>query len=90
MRQTGEMRITSITHKDGTPRVDGRYPMRVGRTCTLYFSVGTPMLIYWCTDKHGNKYNGVLRTSCVEKETEKDGRLIIETVNTIYSFEDLK
>lgn len=90
MKQTGELKLTSITYKDGTPRTDGRYPLRVGRTCTLYYQIGTVMLIYWCKDQNGENYRGVLRTSRVEKEAKEDGKLIIETMNTIYTFEPVQ
>ena len=84
-----EYRVLNITHHDGTPRTDGRYPLRVGRICAFVRppSVGECLYIEWLRNADGSFYGGWFRTSVVYKiESHEDGRLIITTNNSIYTF----
>lgn len=93
----GIYKIKSITHsgtkgKRGLPRIDGRYPLRIGRTVTLdleRITVGIPLILEYVKDENGNDYSGYhLRCSIVQGihfAGDKVG--CIETNNTIYEFE---
>ena len=82
-------KITSITHLDGTPRMDGRYPLRVGRVCSFLYEPATDQCMYlnWIRNSDGSAYSGYLRTSLVKQiERHADGTLIITTCNSVYTF----
>lgn len=90
-------KIKSISHSGtkavrGTPRTDGRYPLRVGRTVNLdidNITVGIPLFLNYAKDENGNDYSGYyLRCSIIQGIHfigDKCG--CIETNNTIYEFE---
>ncbi len=82
-------KIIGIYHKDGTPRTDGRYPLRIGRICEepkAHF--GLPMTINYIAKADGTDYSGYsLRTSPVTDIGKKENRIQIETLNSIYEFE---
>jgi hypothetical protein len=85
-------KIIGITHKDGTPRNDGRYPLRIGRICEepkAHF--GLPMTINYIAKADGTDYRGCsLRTSRVMDIGKSEYRIQIETLNSIYEFERVK
>jgi hypothetical protein len=85
-------KIIGITHKDGTPRIDGRYPLRIGRICEKPKAhIGNPMIINYITKADGTDYQGYsLRTSRVTGIGESEYRIQIETMNSIYEFERVK
>lgn len=90
-------KIKSISHSGtkgerGTPRIDGRYPLRVGRTVMFdidHMNVGTPLILDYVKDENGNDYSDYrLRYSIIQGIHfigDKCG--CIETNNTIYEFE---
>lgn len=88
----GRYKIIGIYHKDGTPRNDGRYPLRVGRICEepkAHF--GLPMTINYIAKADGTDYRGFfLRTSPVADIVKRENRIQIETMNSIYEFERVK
>jgi hypothetical protein len=81
--------IIKITHKDGTDRTDGRYPIRIGRRCELYiFDIGfSASFVYIPRD--GEDYHGLLRTSRVEKVEIFDDIHKITTMNSVYYLKEL-
>ncbi|WP_277407924.1 hypothetical protein [Lacrimispora xylanisolvens] len=85
-------KIIGIYHKDGTPRNDGRYPLRIGRICEepkAHF--GLPMTINYIAKADGTDYRGFfLRTSPVADIGKRENRIQIETMNSIYEFERVK
>lgn len=85
-------KIIGIYHKDGKPRNDGRYPLRVGRICEepkAHF--GLPMTINYIAKADGTDYRGFsLRTSPVTDIGKKENLIQIETMNSIYEFERVK
>jgi hypothetical protein len=85
-------KIIGIYHKDGTPRTDGRYPLRVGRICEepkAHF--GLPMTINYIAKADGTDYRGFsLRTSPVADIGKRDNRIQIETMNSVYEFEKVE
>lgn len=85
-------KITGITTPDGTPRTDGRYPERIGRTCRFLAppEYGYSMFIAYERDQNGEPYPGVLRTSTVlHVDKDESGAMAVETVNSIYHFEPI-
>lgn len=85
-------KIIGITHKDGIPRTDGRYPLRIGRICEKPKAhLGLPMTINYITKADGTDYRGYcLRTSPVTDIGESEYRVQIETLNSIYEFEEVR
>ncbi|WP_243109972.1 hypothetical protein [Clostridium sp. E02] len=85
-------KIIGIYHKDGTPRNDGRYPLRVGRICEepkAHF--GLPMTINYIAKADGTDYRGFsLRTSPVTDIGKRENRIQIETMNSVYEFEKVE
>ena len=68
-------RVVSITDRKGNPRIEGRYPLRVG--------------IEWLAQPDGTPYVGMIVTSTVIGfKTEDRGKYIeVTTRNSIYTFE---
>ena len=93
----GIYKIISIRHSRkrgsrGTPRTDGRYPLRVGRTVRLdmeHLSIGIPLILEYVKDENGNDYRDYyLRCSIIHGiYFIGDKKGCIETNNTIYEFE---
>lgn len=82
-------RITMITDKNGTPRTDGRYPMRIGRICKNPIPfLNYPPCIEYLENSDGSDYSErYLRISSVERVSEHDNVIEVETKNSIYRFE---
>ncbi|MDU6263771.1 MAG: hypothetical protein E6600_04645 [Anaerocolumna aminovalerica] len=85
-------KIVSITHSDGAPRNDGRYPQRIGRICGKPIAfIGQPLFIEYIYKADGSDYRGyTLRTSLVERVSETGSRITVETMNSIYEFEKVE
>jgi hypothetical protein len=85
-------KILSITHKDGTVRTDGRYPLRIGRTCEKPQAyLGCPLYINYISKADGSDYSGyAMRTSLVERVSESGRIITVETMNSIYKFEKVE
>jgi len=80
-------KIESIAHKDGTERIDGRYPLRKGCKGDIYhLKAGDCMYFEYVTDNKGNDKTGYLRTSLVEKIEESDDVIVVYTLNSVYKF----
>lgn len=82
--------ITKITDLSGNDRIDGRYPLRIGRR--FAFGLGEPhpftsMAICYRPRQNDN-YTGTLRTSTVQKITRNEKELIVKTQNSIYYFKE--
>lgn len=96
-----EYKIVSIMHSGtrGTrmsPRVDEKYPQRIGRIVNLDVSnirEGKSLIIRYIRDSNGADYDAVLVTSIVKRfwtEDESDDDfdiLYVETLNSIFKFE---
>jgi hypothetical protein len=80
-------RITDLADND---RLDGRYPIRIGRRCKLILNgCGYPMLLEY-HPRENEDYKGYLRTSIVEDIEAVNGITKIITQTSIYYFEELK
>ena len=88
-------RIESILHSGtkgerNTPRIDGRYPLRVGRIVDMEVydvAPGYPMFIDYVKDENGNDYTGMLVTSLVKDIYPATEELFtVETNNSIWTF----
>ena len=78
------VKIEKITHKDGTDRLDGRYPLRIGRIATIHnLNVDEVVFIEYSPNKDDD-YKGVLRTSLLQKYEVSKDYVIIETLNSVY------
>lgn len=88
---------TGIDGERNTPRIDGRYPMRIGRIVQLSKAnivINEPFWLRYVCDENGNDYSGMAkRTSYVVdcKITRDDQKeyIILETYRTIYEFEEV-
>lgn len=84
--------ITKITDLEGNDRVDGRYPLRIGRRCA--FGLGEPspnMIMAICyRPRQNDEYSGTLHTSIVQKIQRIEDGIIVTTKNSIYHFEEEK
>lgn len=82
-------RIVLITDKDGIPRTDGRYPLRIGRVCKKPVPIlDLPMEVEYIANPDGSDYSGrCLRTSRVTTVQEHRNLIQVETTNSIYRFE---
>lgn len=72
------------------PRIEGRYPLRVGRMCKKPTPRnGDAMMIEWLAQPDGTPYVGMIVTSMVIGfKTEDRGKYIeVTTKNSIYTFE---
>ena len=90
-----EYKIKRILHSKGISRgidrLDGRYPMRIGRIVDLELkniTVGEPLYLKYVKDSDGSDYHGVWCTSRVvnfDCTYDKSGNWIkIETLNSIF------
>lgn len=80
-------KITSITDRNGNPRTDGHYPLRIGRTCMKpEVRIGEPMSIQYVANADGSPYDGVLNTSMVVSCLETADIIIVTTRNSVYTF----
>lgn len=90
-------KIKSISHSGrkgarGSERVDGRYPLRIGRTVEIDMKMlveGTPLILSYVKDEKGNDYSGYyLQCSRIQSiHIASDKLLTVETNNSIYEFE---
>ena len=77
-------KITSIT-KDGEPRTDGRYPLRIGCIGSIYQLVaGCCFIFAYSKDADGNDKGGYLRTSTVTGIKHEARHIEITTLNSVY------
>lgn len=86
-------RVVSITDRKGNPRIEGRYPLRVGRMCKKPTPRnGDAMMIEWLAQPDGTPYVGMIVTSTVIGfKTEDRGKYIeVTTRNSIYTFERVR
>jgi hypothetical protein len=80
--------IKRITNLSGLNRLDGRYPLRIGRRCKLILNgCGYSMVIEYCP-RENEDYKGYLRSSIVEDIEAANGMTKITTQNSIYYFEE--
>lgn len=93
-----QYRIKSIKHTgtkglEGTERLDGRYPLRIGRIVNLnleYIQLGAVMILRYVKNADGTDYSKYhLRTSCVKRIEESEDKKVvkIETINSLFEFE---
>lgn len=84
--------ITKITDLEGNDRVDGRYPLRIGRRCA--FGLGEPspnMIMAICyRPRQSDDYAGTLHTSVVQKIQRIENGIIVTTKNSVYHFKEEK
>ena len=84
--------ITSITDHEENPKLEGRYPLRIGRTCKKpEAKCGYRAVIEYLKNSDGSDYsNRCLLTSTVKEiftiENTKKTIIIIETQNSRYKF----
>ncbi len=77
-------KILSIT-KDGEPRTDGRYPIRIGCIGNIgTIEVGYPMWFSYTKDADGNDKSGVLRTSTITRIVHEARHIEVTTLNSVY------
>ena len=77
-------KIYSIT-KDGKPRTDGRYSLRIG--CLgrpMVLVVGQPMFFKYYEDADGNDKGGTLITSVVTHIKHEARHIEVITMNSVY------
>lgn len=94
-----QYKIKSILHsgrkgKRGTPREDGRYPLRIGRIVELdtkYLKEGIPLILDYIKDENGNDYRGyhLICSTIKDWDYVYDNRIRIETNNSIYELEEV-
>ena len=82
-------RIVKITNKEGHDRIDGRYPMRIGRLCKRPVKCDENRLfLYYLENADGSDYSGkIFKTSTIESIRETENQMIVETRNSIYYFQ---
>ena len=81
--------IKSISHKNGTPRLDGSYTSYIGRHGVIRSELESDMALWFSfVDETENRYVGEMVTSAVESHTGVLGKtdLIVKTADTIYEF----
>ena len=91
--------IKSILHtgrkgEKGTPRTDGRYPLRIGRIVELDVNTliqDTQLVLDYVKDENGNDYRGYyLQCSSIKDwDYVYNDRINIETCNSIYELEEI-
>lgn len=82
------LRIKSITDKNGSERIDGRYPLRKGCIGKMYFlELGNVMIFEYKKDNQGNEKVGYLRSSIVEDYKLFENGITVYTMNSVYYFE---
>lgn len=78
-------KIIKITNLDGTPRLDGRYPLRIGCTGNYeYLKVDYPLLFVYDLDSNGNEKRGTLQTSTATCIKHEGKHIEVTTRNSIY------
>lgn len=92
-------KINSILHsgrkgKRGTPREDGRYPLRIGRIIELDISMlneGTQLILSYVKDENGNDYRGhyLICSTIKDWDYVYDNIIRVETNNSIYELEEI-
>lgn len=92
MREVVKMYIiTKITDLMGNNRVDGRYPLRIGRK--FAFGLGKPSLFCQMAicyrPRQEDTYQGTLYTSTVGKIEDKGNMMIVTTQNSVYYFQEI-
>ena len=91
-------KIKSILHagrkgKRNTPRIDGRYPLRIGRIIELDTKdlfIGNQLVLDYVQDENGNDYRGMSLYCSMIKDWDYvyENRIRVETINSIYEFEE--
>lgn len=96
-----EYKIERILHSGSkglrrADRLDGRYPMRLGRTVDLELkniTVGESLYLKYIKDPDGSDYHGILRTSKVVDfnvvYSESGDWIKIEILNSIFILQAL-
>ena len=94
-----QYRIKSIVHTGikgdrGTPRTDGRYPLRIGRIVELDtddLEIDNQLILDYIKDEKGNDYSGMSLycSIIVDWDYAYDNRIKIETLNSIYELEEV-
>ncbi len=83
-------KIVKITHPNGEDRLDGRYPLRIGRKFRFYMNqveIGNYAVLEYTPD-YDDKYIGYLTTSMVrELRLDDNGNGVLITRNSLYYFE---
>lgn len=81
-------KIVKITDRDGKPKTDGRYPMRVGAIVYVYpAKVGDLLYMDYIADGAGNLKNGMLCTSTVQDVENEADVMKVTTKNSVYLLE---
>lgn len=85
-------KITAITDREGNPRLDGRYPLRIGRYCDEPAAyIGAAMGVYYIANADDSDYSDkMLTTSKVVRICYDINQITITTLNSIYHFEKVK
>lgn len=91
--------IKSIVHtgrkgERGTPRTDGRYPLRIGRIVELDVDTlerDEQLIFDYVKDENGNDYSGksLYCSIIIDWDYVYDNRIKIETFNSIYELEEV-
>lgn len=82
--------------EERTPKTNGRYPLRVGRIVSaetvMFATVGSPLILQYEKDEHGNDYKGYyLRCSRLYRKSYIDDYTVeLETQNTVYVLKKVK
>ena len=74
-------------------RLDGRYPLRIGRIVEKpHAHIGLPMILNYIRNADGTDYSSMtLRTSrVISTYTNEKGNIVVETMNSAYEFEVVK
>lgn len=94
VRKYEEYRIVDIRSiKTGHTRLDGRYPLRIGRIVEKpHAHIGLPMILNYIRNADGTDYSSMtLRTSrVISTYTNEKGNIVVETMNSAYEFEVVK
>lgn len=100
MRNMKQYKIKTILHSGtkgerGTPRIDGRYPLRIGRIVELdekYLKEGIQLILNYVKDENGDDYRGLSLYCSTIKDWDYvyNNRIRIETNNSIYELEEVE
>lgn len=91
-----EYKIIRIQHtgscgERGEDRTDGEYPTRIGRTVELdpeHISIDLPMLLMYIKGSDGTDIHGkYICTSRVKNVNADESKVVVETWNSIFTFE---
>jgi len=89
-----EYRIVDIRDvATGQARMDGRYPLRIGRVCNKPNpQINLPMTVDYLRNADGSDYSGkCLRTSRVMNiSVNEKENIVVKTMNSEYEFEPVK